>query len=226
MPACDWEPIGCDGCSEFSTLDDAQRQEIQAWAVNRLWLWTHQRFGPCPVTMHNDSPECCGATLEAQLRGIICLDNEIVLPGPISEPISIVIDGEDLDPCLFHVDDYNILVRDDGGKFVGDWEIVYLLGEAVPPGGGIVAGILAREYAKSMCGDSTCRLPKRITSITRQGLTMGLIDNFGNLKDGYTGIWEIDDWIAAQNEPAQRSSVFSPDIPRYRTTTWTCDESS
>lgn len=221
MPACDWDIIECSECAALEGLEASLRLEVEDWAINRLWEWTKMRFGPCEVTYHSTDPECCGATLQTQLRLLACTSAEMVLPGPIAAVISAVIDGEVLGPEDFRVDNYNILVRTDGGVFQGAWEVTYARGEAVPPGGGLVAGILACEYAKYICGDNSCQLPKRVSSITRQGITMAMIDNFQSLDQGYTGIWVIDDWIAEQNKPTRPSSVTSPDVPRPRMTTWT-----
>jgi hypothetical protein len=153
------------------------------------------------------------------------------------EPLEVLIDGEAVDLSGFRVDDWNILVREDGGRFptcqdmgkslgeVGTWGVSYLLGEPVPPGGGIVAGILACEYAKSLCGADDCRLPRRVSSIQRQGMVIGILDNFTNLKEGFTGIFEIDDWIMSQVKPRRRAVISSPDVSVPRITTWTYADS-
>src|SRR5690606_6391778 len=127
--------------------------------------------------------------------------HQVVLPGPISDVLEVTVDGEPLPLEAFRVDDWNILVRQDGGHLPtcqdlgrpleepGTWGVTYLHGEEVPPGGSLVAGILACEYAKAVCGDSPCRLPRRISSIQRQGVVIGMLDNFTNLKEGFTGIF-------------------------------------
>jgi len=157
---------------------------------------------------------------------------QVRLPGPIAEPLEVLIDGVAVDLSAFRVDDWNILVRQDGGSFPicqdmgkplgeeGTWGVTYLLGEEVPPGGSLVAGILACEYAKSLCNDQSCRLPRRVSSIQRQGMVIGILDNFTNIKEGFTGIFEIDDWIMAQNKPRRRAVISSPDVRKPRITTW------
>ena len=250
MTACDWDVVGCGPCGALDDLEPEAREAIEAWAVDRLWQWTNRRFGACPVTYRPCRKTCDGYSMygPALVGGRFynmtcgrCGDScscrhvsQIVLPGPIAEPIEILIDGIPLEPLeeVVRVDDYNTLVRTDGGDFptcqdmgaptteMGTWSVTYLQGEPVPPGGDIIAGILACEYAKAICGDSSCRLPKRLTFATRQGITIGTVDRFENLKEGWTGIWEIDDWISAQTRPWQRSTVFSPDVPRPRLMTW------
>ncbi len=253
MPACGWEVIGCELCSAWPNISDEVRAEAEAWAIERLWQWTNQRFGPCAEIVRPCRKNCQGFGVYAPPWGSFagiglmcgqCGDNcscrevqQVKLPGPIYEPLEVLIDGESIDLSAFRVDDWNILVREDGGHFpicqdmgkrlgeVGTWGIEYLLGEPVPAGGGLVAGILACEYAKSLCGADDCRLPRRVSSIQRQGMVIGILDNFTNIKEGFTGIFEIDDWIMAQTKPRRRATITSPDVARPRITTWTYADS-
>lgn len=220
MPACGWDVIGCGECAPYSSLDEAAKAEVDAWAVNRLWEWTNQRFGPCDVTYTHESPGCCDL-----MQQFPCKRNEILLPGPIAEPVMIVIDGESVDTSSFRVEDWAYLVRIDGGDWGREWTVTYAKGEPVPPGAGLVAGVLACEYAKSVCNDSSCRLPKRVAQITRQQVTVALLDNFTNLKEGFTGIWEIDDFVMTNQTnlrigPWKMGRVSSPDLVQRREITW------
>jgi len=52
--------------------------------------------------------------------------------------------------------------------------------------------VLADELAKSVAGDPGCRLPQRVTSVTRQGITMTILDSQEFLDQGKTGIPEVD----------------------------------
>jgi hypothetical protein len=250
MPACGWEVLGCDNCSAYVGLDPAVRAEVDAWAVERLWQWTNQRFGPCEEVVRPCRKSCAGFSVGhlpwdrsfpyIGLSCGICGDNcscrevqQVKLPGPVTEPLEVIIDGVIIDLSAFRVDDWTILVREDGGHFpacqdmgkplgeAGTWGVTYLLGEEVPAGGSLVAGILACEYAKALCGAEDCRLPRRVSSIQRQGLVIGILDNFSNLERGFTGIFEIDDWIMAQVKPRRRATISSPDVARPRITTWT-----
>jgi hypothetical protein len=163
---------------------------------------------------------------------------QVKLPGIVAEPLEVIVDGELVDLSAFRVDDWNVLVREDGGRLPtcqdmgrplgeeGTWGIEYLQGEAVPPGGSLIAGILACEFAKSLCGDQTCRLPRRVSSIQRQGVVIGILDNFAGLEKGLSGIFEVDAWVMSQNKPNRRAVVRSPDVQVPRITTWTYSESS
>jgi len=84
---------------------------------------------------------------------------------------------------------------------VGTYQIAYTWGAAPPPEGATMAAILGYEVALSWTPSTlgACRLPKRVTSITRQGITMALIDPLTLFKDGMVGIPEVDLWISAVN---------------------------
>lgn len=218
MTACGWEAIGCDDCSAFTGLDPELQAEYEAWAVNRLWQWTGERFGLCEITIHNDDPRCCGLTAPYG-PNYRCRRNELFLPGPAQELLLVTVAGEEVPLEDMHIDDYSVLVRDVGGGFGTNWEVTYTIGEPVPPGGELVAGILACEYAKSKCGDSSCRLPKRVSSVQRQGIVINNTSS-RSTEEGITGIFEIDDWIMSANKPRRRTVVSSPDVPRPRIMTW------
>lgn len=107
------------------------------------------------------------------------------------------------------------LIRTDGGVWgTDDVQVTYLWGLA-PPEGGVRAVVqLALELAKAQVGDSSCKLPKRVVSVTRQGVSMTLIDPQRYLDKGKLGIVEVDQWLAAVNPLTlpERGSVWSPDV--------------
>lgn len=150
------------------------------------------------------------------------------LPGPIASIDSVTIDGEVLDPSAYRVDNWRWLVRTDDGGWPTcqdltepSFEISYQRGRPVPEHGQIAAGTLACELAKDACGDRSCRLPRRVSSIDRQGTSI-VFDEFNDLEKGHTGIWLIDSWVSSVTQPPRRGRVRSPDIPRVpgRVTTW------
>lgn len=95
---------------------------------------------------------------------------------------------------------------------IDTFQVTYMRGIDVPMGGQVAAGRLACELAKAACGDNTCALPKRVQTITRQGVTVGLLDSFDDVDKGRTGIWLIDSWVASMNIPQSRAGrVLSPD---------------
>lgn len=147
----------------------------------------------------------------------------LVLPGPIDSVVEVKEDDVVLDPALYHVENNALLVRtDDKAWSPCGLEITYLRGAGVPIGGQVAAGVLAVELAKAACGDKSCGLPQRVQTITRQGITIAMLDAFDDVDKGHTGIWIIDSWLASMMQPAPTARVLSPDLPRHspRRKTW------
>lgn len=111
------------------------------------------------------------------------------------------------------------LERTDGDrwdKFLDTTVVTYLYGIA-PPQGGVEACVkLAIEMMKYETGDATCVLPRRITSMTRQGVSIAVIDPMKFLDIGRTGVYGVDLWLVSVNPKnrRRRARVWSPDIPR------------
>lgn len=138
----------------------------------------------------------------------------VTIPGPVQSVTSVMVGTEVLDPSAYRVDNHRCLVREDGEEWPvdGDWVIVYKRGTPVPPGGQVAAAVLACELAKAACGDKSCALPQRVQSITRQGVTIAMLDSFDDIDKGHTGIWLIDSWIASVTKSSAPSFVVSPDV--------------
>lgn len=64
--------------------------------------------------------------------------------------------------------------------------------------------------------DMECRLPARVRSVSRQGLSFEILDSFEFLDKGMTGLLSVDMWIKSQNPRGrpQRGRVWSPDVAR------------
>lgn len=152
----------------------------------------------------------------------------IRLPGPIDSVTSVTIDGDVLAPSAYRVDNAQLLVRVDGNSWPtvqhmdvpttapGTWEVQYVRGTPAPLQGQLAAGLLACELAKAACNDSTCKLPQRIQTITRQGVTMAMLDPMNDIDKGHTGIWLVDSFVASVMRPQGVPRVYSPDVPRNR----------
>lgn len=152
---------------------------------------------------------------------------EIILRGPVHDIDSIQVDGAEVDPSAYRVDVSRgtyFLVRTDGtcwptcqdfnvdageeGSFVVD----YVRGRPLPGSLEVATAILACEYARGIAGQD-CRLPKRVTSITRQGVTVDVEPESAD--EGLTGIPEVDQVITSLN-PTRRTRppvALSPDLP-------------
>ena len=70
------------------------------------------------------------------------------------------------------------------------------------------------ELAKACYTDQACRLPQRVTSITREGVTLAMLDPFEMLDKGRTGLFEVDLWLEAVNRAARmRPGMADPAFP-------------
>ncbi len=165
------------------------------------------------------STDSCSCTYVESLR----------LPGPISSVVEVVIDGEILPAEAYRIDRSRVLVRQDGGAWPtcndlsqplgepGTWSVTYVRGVEVPVGGQIAAGVLAVELAKAICRDQSCQLPQRVQTVTRQGVTIAMLDAFDDVDKGHTGIFLVDSWVSSLMNSPRAARVYSPDLPRRTT---------
>lgn len=138
-----------------------------------------------------------------------------------------------LDPARYRIDDYRWLVRlpnPDGSRpgwpccqalelAAGEpdtFEVTFTYGVGPPPMGVRAANVLACQLALACTGGDGCRLPQRVTSITRQGLTMVLLDPFLFLERGRSGLYEVDLFLATYNPSGirRRAQIVTPGQPR------------
>lgn len=100
---------------------------------------------------------------------------------------------------------------------IGDrTHVTYTFGRPPPEAGKAAVIELAVELgrASSTNPDQACKLPQRVQSVSRQGITYEALADLAFLDQGLTGIVGIDAWIRSIN-PAGRSQeaqVWSPDI--------------
>lgn len=171
-----------------------------------------------------NDPSCCTCTPSCQ----------VWLPGPVA---SIPATGVSQDGAIVPVDAWRVdngqwLVRtdDDCWPLCQDYNVdsgdgtllvTYMQGLPVPSVLQRAAGELACEWAKSCLGQP-CRLPQRIQSITRQGVTISMVDVDLLLQRGLTGIQTVDQIITMFNPYGLSSSmkVSTPDGPASRTVTY------
>lgn len=179
--------------------------------------WIPTKFGN---TWLNIGPACgCHVSFRCGCNGI----PEVNLGRSDVTNIDVVnIDGTVLDPSAYRLDDGQYLVRTDGGWWpccqdmskdigeTGTWYITLDYGSTIPEIGKIAAKKLACELAKA-CSDADCALPSRVTTLTRQGVSMTLIDPQDFLDQGRTGIIEVDYFLMAVNPNglARRSKVYT-----------------
>lgn len=148
---------------------------------------------------------------------------------PIHTVIEVKVDGETLTPDTYRVDGRRWLVRTDGQTWpadqwlhladteIGTWSATAAHGTEPPPAGVAAASTLAAELAKARSGLPN-GLPRRLTSITRQAVSITQVDPMTYLDQGRLGIWDVDLFLRVANPARQRvrPAVFSPDLPRRR----------
>lgn len=147
---------------------------------------------------------------------------------PVAEVTEVKVHGLTLDPSAYTLVG-QWLARTDGGECwpscqdpaVPDTEedtfsVTYRPGRLLPLAGQIAAGMLAGEFARA-CGGGACSLPAQLSSLTRQGTEIQLLDPVEVLAAGRTGIRETDLFIESVNPYGmrQRSRVYSPDLPPH-----------
>lgn len=99
----------------------------------------------------------------------------------------------------------------------GTFSVAFEFGEPPPAGGVTAATTLAVELARMYAGSAN-RLPARIQSITRQGVSFAMLDPMTFLEDGLTGLYDVDLWIRSVN-PGKHKAVpliWSPDLETRR----------
>lgn len=194
----------------------------------RFWGWSTSAFDLRPY----DRSVCgCGG------------QDKLSLPGyPVTELIRVTVDGVDQALSQFRIDNGNLLVTVravDGDPLfmfpgcqrmdlpvteVGTFEIEYEFGVAPPPEGVRMAAILGCELARACAPagssqSSACRLPRRVTSITRQGVSMAILDPLDLFEQGKTGLPEVDLWVASvlYGDRWQPAAVYDPNTFATRT---------
>lgn len=150
----------------------------------------------------------------------------IRLPHPdVTAVTSVSIDGELFTAWRL---DGAWLARTDGRGWSAchDRSVVTYAYGHLPPDAGRMAAVelaveLGRAGSDSDDPDQRCRLPQRVQQVTRQAITYESLDPAGYLDQGLTGITSIDMWIRAVNPHGRKQAarVWSPDIPRARSTT-------
>lgn len=239
-PCQPWVDVGTvAGCCTVTDLG-----ELEVWvqvATDVLYVLSGRQFmGACTRTIRPCDINCgCFCHFYGPgmwWSGSLCCTPQVDLGGNVAGISSVKIDGETLASDAYRLDEGRWLVRltDADGANEGwpccqdlslatteecTFEITYRTGSDVPEAGVRAAADLACELAKS-CNSTAgeCKLPKRLTSLTRQGVTMTVLDPQAFLDNGKTGLYLPDLFLAAVNPQGLRSPprVLSPDLPAHR----------
>ena len=206
-----------------------ERNGAENLAVSILWALSGRQFGlaehlvrPCPpqrqwpgsgslvgsylLSWEGDRwvnwP--CGCSGGCQISG----PRAVHLPGPVHSITEVKIANVVTDDDTYKLEG-NTLYRV-GGQWpyqdlsrpsgeVNTWTVKYQRGIPVPPGVDQYTGILANEILAAIDGDGKCRLPRTVTTASRNGVTYRAYDPAKIYAEGKTGIPEIDLWLAAVN---------------------------
>lgn len=211
-----------DVCAPCDELDIDLLTRWMDVSSSVLYALTGYRWpGECSDLVYPTSEECLSWLGMTRRSGLLGRRERrsIKLPGyPVVEVTEILIDDVALDSDRYRVDDQQFLVYQPESLNSGDqnwpvfndlrlpagsvdtWSVEYVYGVGPPPGGKESAAALGCELAKSCSADvDDCRLPERVTSITRQGVTMAVLDPLTLFQDGLTGLPECDLWVSAMN---------------------------
>lgn len=171
---------------------------VSAWTLNP----TSTFWFPLPCRC-SDSPCACDPV------------DTIILPGPVREVTSITIDGvpftdyvrrgrkiRRIDGELWPVCQDQTAASGDDGAFL----VSYDRGVPLRDGGRRALGEMACELAKACTPGQTCKLPQRVQTIARQGVSMTVMDPQDFLEKGRTGLYWVDLWLIAANKKGLQSN--------------------
>lgn len=154
--------------------------------------------------------------------------SEVVLPAPVHEIVTVKVDGVVVTGG-YRVDNNRLLVRTDGEEWPrcndlslddtepGTWSVTATYGQVVPDGGHLAMGALACEIIRAVTGGD-CKLPAGLQQLVRQGVTISYPDVGELFRQGRTGLYLVDMFLAAWNPDRlrNRSRVYRVDQPTVR----------
>jgi hypothetical protein len=151
----------------------------------------------------------------------------VELPAPVHAITEVRVDGSVLATSAYRLDEGRYLTRVDGTTWpvnnnllaadtvVGTWSVTAQYGESVPSGASLAVGELACEYLKGLSGQD-CRLPRSVTQLARQGVTISLPDMSSQFDSGLTGLYFCDMFIHAWNPHGLRARSRSYSVDHLR----------
>lgn len=137
----------------------------------------------------------------------------VTLEGPVTSITSVTIANAVVSNTKYRLDQGTWLVRTDGdiwplwqdtslpGTDVTAFVVTYVQGLAPPAELLAAAGTYALEMSRAMAPSAStqCRLPSRAKTVTRQGITIDMVDPTLLLERGLTGLPDVDPIILALN---------------------------
>lgn len=204
------------------TLRPCRRECVDPWPINwEPFVWPALIGGKWFNIICGQCGDTCSCT---QLH-------EVDLPGYVHEVLEVKVDGTPLVTGAYRVDNNRFLVRTDGNPWpfcndlneddteVDTWSVTAKFGKPVPYGGAWAVGELACELTKAFGGED-CRIPRNITQLVRQGVTIQYPDITEAFKSGMTGLYLVDLFLATFNPAGlkNRSRTYNVDEVMARRT--------
>jgi hypothetical protein len=244
---CEPWPFQCACCQIDGASPEVTGRAVLA-ATEVLWAATGRRFGLCPITGLMPCPDNCEASgpwvtsgwpnpslvggrwfnlgCGGCATGCSCnTRSQFTLPYPVTSVTRILVAGTPLATGAYQLENYRHVVRVDGGYWPecndGSWKVDVLAGNAVPALGLLAAAELACEMVKACTPGQQCRLPARVQSITRQGISQTFLDPQSFFEEGRIGLYTSDLFIQTFNPSGLKSRpiAMSPDGPHHRRVT-------
>lgn len=230
----------CDVSTESPTVTGM----AVGYASEVLWSLTGQRFGLTTVKLRpyhdyaRDTPfpagwlpwpggylgvwfgVGCGSSIYCACDGL----RQIKLPAPVHTITEVRVDGSPL-VSGYRLDNSRLLVRTDGNSWptgnditrsdtqTGTWSVTAQYGESIPTGAAIAVGELACEFIRGMSGQD-CQLPRGITQLARQGVTITMPDVSTAFEKGLTGLRFVDMFIRTWNPKGIRARAQTYSVDR------------
>jgi hypothetical protein len=210
------------------TLRPCRRECVDEDLFDRELLpWQGEHIQPALISGQWYNLTCGGCPGSCSCTSI----SEARLPGIVHSVTEVKVDGVALPSSAYRVDNDRLLVRTDGDQWPhcndlsvddtepGTWSVTAVYGRAVPVGGQWAVGELACELLKAFKGED-CRLPRNVTQLARQGVTISYPDMNDLFSRGRTGLYLADIWISTvnPNRLTNRSRTYSVDRPQPRRT--------
>lgn len=198
--------------------DDSTIEQCLVMASNMLYRMSgHHWPGSCSGSYRPcDMDRGCGCTGRTVCG---CTVDEVQLPDyPVKSIERVLIDGVELAEERYQLSGWQWLVfmpdesdpsarrawprrqrLDRPTTAEGTWVVEYTWGADPPPEGKYAASVLAQQLslARKPKG-SGCRLPQRVQTVARQGVTIAILDRMETLLSGQgTGLAEVDMWLGS-----------------------------
>lgn len=135
---------------------------------------------------------------------------------PVREIISITEMGSVLPHGSYEIRNRSFVVKKNKLPWLSDplneIEVEYTYGASIPTAGRFAALRLATELTLSWTDSPDCALPVRLSSVTRQGVQITVLDPQEFLDKGRTGLYEVDLFLRVYNPDGakKKSKLYVP----------------